>query len=480
MEGSKGIEDLVKAMNVMVQSQQREMALFRETLTSLVNGGLSKPSEVSTKALADVIELFHYAPDDDLTFDRWYSRYEDTLLNGCPTLDDKGRVRLLLQRFDADAHRKYADFILPVLPKDRSFEATISTCKTLFAKQESLFCSRWKCFQIAKTSGEDFASYAGNVNKLCERFDIKKLTPDEFKCLIFILGLRDNSVLDIRTRLHNLMDTKSESEKKTVTLETLVAEANRLVNLKADCKLGSASASTHAPAVAVIKQPRNRFQKKQHSSDHPDRRQQHSAPQPKYPCQRCGAMHFTRDCEYVTHSCGNCRVLGHKEGYCAVAAHLGNHNHDNKSGRRVSSIRVAPITVMSALISAPKTADDQDSSFVNKRKSDQNSNRKFVRCEILGENFDLQLDTAADVTIINKDMWGSIGKPPLESVTNLALTANGVPLQILGMCSGLITVQGISKIGRFFVSTSDLSLFGIEWMDLFQLWDKMPSEYCLA
>lgn len=474
------MEDLVKAMSVMIQNQQKEMALFRETLTALVGGGSSKPTEVSTKALADVIELFQYAPDNDLTFDRWFSRYEDTFLNGCPTLDDKGRVRLLLQRFDADAHRKYADFILPVLPKDRSFEATVNTCKTLFAKQESLFCSRWKCFQIAKSSGEDFASYAGNVNKLCERFELKKLTSDEFKCLIFILGLRDHSILDIRTRLHNLMDVKPESERKAVNLETLVAEANRLINLKADCKLGSASPSVPAPAVAVIKQSKKQFQNNQFSSGSGPRQQQQqqqrssSTPKPKYPCQRCGAMHFTRDCEYVTRTCRSCGDMGHKEGYCEVAARIGQNDKYN----RVSTVRVAPITLQSAVPTGSSKSADQ-LLFVNNVAAAEISRRKFVRCTIMGVNVDLQLDTAADVSILSKHAWVSIGMPALECVSEVPVDANGKPLRILGVLSVPVTVAGTTKNGRIFVAESDISLFGIEWMELFRFWDQEPSHYCL-
>lgn len=108
-----------------------------------------------------------------------------------------------------------------------------------------MFCRRWKCFKISKTQDEDFATYGANVNRICEEFKLAELTADQFKSLIFILGLRGSADVDISTRLHNFLDVDASRGK----LETLVTEANRIINVNADVKLGTES---RAPTVAAI------------------------------------------------------------------------------------------------------------------------------------------------------------------------------------------------------------------------------------
>lgn len=466
---------LLQGMTNMMRQQSEEMTLFRETVKSLTTrSGESTRTEVSTKAVSDVIDLFTYRPLEDLTFDRWYARYEDTLKDGCPTLDDKGRLRLMLQRFDAPAYRKYSDFILPLKPNERTLKDTVTTCTTLFARQESLFCSRWKCFQLTKSANEDFASYAANVNKMCELFDLKNLAVDDLKSLIFVLGLRDPSVHDIRTRLHNLMDASSaEDKKKVINLEILVAEANRLVNVKSDCKLGATPSSSHAPTVAVVKHKPPKHQKRSFGKD----KQQPGHVKPKYPCRRCGAMHMERDCEYISRKCNSCSVVGHKDAYCAVAARIGQNATHKPRQNKVASIRVLPVRVKYPV--NDKTSNIRSADFVYKTNANRDKQRKFVSCRINGVPIDLQLDTGADVSIITEQVWILLGKPALAPVRAAPVDASNNPLDTLGELSAAVSLDGQTIPGRCYVARTDQSLFGIPWIEAFQLWNKKPSEYCL-
>ena len=40
-----------------------------------------------------------------------------------------------------------------------------------------------------KNESEDFTTYASVFNKSCDDFRLSELTADNFKCLIFVLGL---------------------------------------------------------------------------------------------------------------------------------------------------------------------------------------------------------------------------------------------------------------------------------------------------
>ena len=54
------------------------------------------PVEVVPEALANSISEFSFDPENGLTFDRWYSKYEDSFLRDGENLEDAVKVRLLL------------------------------------------------------------------------------------------------------------------------------------------------------------------------------------------------------------------------------------------------------------------------------------------------------------------------------------------------------------------------------------------------
>ena len=52
-----------------------------------------------------------------------------------------------------------------------------------------------------KKDCEDYTTFNSTVNRYCEMFQVNKITPDMFKCLIFIQGLTSPSEKEVRTRL---------------------------------------------------------------------------------------------------------------------------------------------------------------------------------------------------------------------------------------------------------------------------------------
>ena len=67
------------------------------------------------------------------------------------------------------------------------------------------------------------------VNRYCERFQQNEITPDMFKCLIFIQGLTSLSEKEVRTRLL----TKLEQDQKLI-LRSQAEECQRILNWRAD------------------------------------------------------------------------------------------------------------------------------------------------------------------------------------------------------------------------------------------------------
>lgn len=74
-----------------------------------------------------------------------------------------------------------------------------------------------------------FFAYAGKVNSQCENFQLKSLTEDQFKCLIFVAGLQSPNDADIRTRLLSMLD-----QDRDISVQTLTTECQRLIKLKRD------------------------------------------------------------------------------------------------------------------------------------------------------------------------------------------------------------------------------------------------------
>lgn len=184
-----------------------------------------------------------------LTFDEWFSRYEDIFSEDGNQLDDAAKIRLLLRKLDTSAHTRYTNFVLPKKPKELDFKETVEKLQAIFGKQESAVSVRYKCLQTSKHSLDDFVKYAGIVNANCEKFNMRSLTTEQFKCLIFVIGLRDPSYAEIRVRLLSKLETDAN-----LTLEKLLEECHKLANLKKDANLiESAQQQTSAVGTKNIK-----------------------------------------------------------------------------------------------------------------------------------------------------------------------------------------------------------------------------------
>lgn len=205
------------------------------------------PVEVVPEALANSISEFSFDPENGLTFDRWYSKYEDSFLRDGENLEDAAKVRLLLRKLSVTVHDKYQHFILPKHPREFSFEDTVKKLKTLFGTRSSLFSKRYKCLETSMCAEEDFISYGARENKLCEDFEVNRLTADQFKSLIFVIGLRSPKVADFRTRLL----AKLDEEGVELTLEKLVHECERMQNLKLDTALVEKKTSVDISLCAI-------------------------------------------------------------------------------------------------------------------------------------------------------------------------------------------------------------------------------------
>ncbi|XP_055542990.1 uncharacterized protein K02A2.6-like [Wyeomyia smithii] len=375
-----------------LQSEERQQALFHN-IASSINVQVPPNPEQILDSLAGIIKEFHYEAESNLTFAGWYSRYDDLFEKDASLLDDEAKVRLLLRKMGAMEHERYVSFILPKLPKDFSLSQTVEKLKGLFGAKESVISRRYRCLQVSKNPTEDHIAFACRVNKSCVQFELGKLTEEEFKCLIYVCGLKSESDAELRIRLLSKIE-----ERDNVTLEQLSEESQRLVNLRHDnAMIECTSNFGHVNAVKQFNG--RRFRKSGYVAAKTDASENKN--KPKSQCWFCGSLHYARDCTFRSHKCSDCGQMGHREGYCSSAKK--SRGAARKRGKYSVTSKVVTVNLCSV-----------------------ESRRRFVSVSFPGGEIQLQLDTASDITVISQKIWQKIGSPVLVPATVKAKTARKV------------------------------------------------------
>lgn len=420
---------------------------------TLMQNNFAKPQEtILTSApfaeqildtLSHHIKEFHYEEEAKTTFASWFARYEDLFERDASRLDEGAKVRLLIRKLGAAEYERYASFILPKSCRDFSFRETITKLTSLFGVKESLLHRRYKCLNVMKTRSEGFIEYACRVNRACVDFEIGKLTEEQFKCLIFVCGLRDEADVEFRTRLLGKIDDRIDT-----TLESLTADCQRIANLKKDSAMIEKSATDQVLAVQKKhEEPRSPEHRNNQSRRHDYQRPRNL---PGRNCWNCGQNHWARDCPFKSHFCRVCKKRGHRDGYCPKPKRF---NAGNFKNNRASSKVVSVNTT-----------------HVQQR-------RKFITISINGCSTRLQFDTGSDITIINRSVWQRLGKPELKSTVR-AKTASGSGLFLLGEFEANIKIGSVTHLATIRVAQSDLLLLGTDLIDLFALGSCPMDSFC--
>lgn len=470
----------VELLTALMQNQQAQLSQIAAIAQSLAanaaataappesptaaSGGPAKQTRGPTIVdLAGILDSFVYDPLSGNTFEAWYARYASVFKGQAEHLGESGRIQLLLMKLETKSNKVYRDTIFPKTEEDFTFDETVKALKGLFDTEESLFRKRYNALQVRREPGEEVSKFASRVNRFAEEFVVTSFGAEQLKCLLFVLGFDGVVDKEVRTRLLNLMETK-----EAVTLKEMVAEADRLNKIKADTKLGS---STPSPSVQKVdhsgkqhghqqgNQRSNQRGRRQHPGKQPPSasgsgKQQHSgavSKQPRSPCWGCGRMHMYAECEYRTKTCPDCNRSGHKTGYCAAFKYAGG----NPGSGKVNVVNSSPDVKVIV-------------------------NRKFLDVTVNGIKTRFQYDSAADISIITEATWRSLGSPALVESDCRPMDAQCNALPIKGELPVSLSFNGMQRTGRCFVSSTPTNLFGIEWIELFGLWEKAPATFCKA
>lgn len=306
----------------------------------------------------------------------------------------------------------------------------------MFGFKETKFVFRHKCFGLTKVDSEDFATFATQINKHAEKFDIENCTADDFKVLLFISGLKspqDSLILKkLLTKIDNQyvkIEASTAAEVSSITklnLQILVNEAERLICLKKDKGVvGEPLQSCKVKAIQV-KKSWNKLKNQESGRTSPTPSTSSSKPSkgsrtPRRPCPYCAGNHFVIDCDFTYKICKDCKQMGHKSGFCSSAAEFKEKRKANRERRSSDPGRVNQVKDVET---SPKTE------------------RKFVLIQINSAKVKLQLNCASDITVISHNNRKKLGTPQLKPCNSQSTNASGHTIDIWGY---LILLNAISS-----------------------------------
>src|SRR6218665_2015913 len=212
-KGDGDLKELLKQMAAMMANQQKSLdfLLTKQAKEEEAGGrGVANPAagdvcRTNTAELLATIsqrikQKFDVDGDGVYAFSTWYGRYRDLFLVDGAELDDKAKVRLLLEQMSDMVHEGYKRQVLPLDPYAISFADTLAKMKELYDTVVSSFTLRYQCFKVERHAGETLLEYTDRVNEACEKADMGKLEGDELNCLLWIFGLKGSSEVAIRQR----------------------------------------------------------------------------------------------------------------------------------------------------------------------------------------------------------------------------------------------------------------------------------------
>ena len=287
--------------------------LTSELLLQLLNQLKVSNSYKDPEELLKNVSVFRYEPSSGDTFLEWFNRYTDIFQDKMSNLTDETRIRLLLRKFGPQEHSQYLRYVLPKDPTEYTYVHTLEKPKTYFGRSSSLFNDRFKCLTMSIQEYEEIDHYIGQINEAVSRFAFGSLNEEQFRCLIFILGLRPSKYAEIRPRLLMLLDKDPQ-----IQIYDLANEYKNYKSLIADSKL----IENRATEQVEVNQSRSSAKVQYSRTSNTNR-------QPK--CHFCEDFHFHRDCPYRQQKCPKCGKLGHKEGFCKNAKRNNSDKYKSKS-----------------------------------------------------------------------------------------------------------------------------------------------------
>jgi hypothetical protein len=414
------VSDLLKELkeqrmhsDKLLKEQKNQHDAQMEALMKLLDAKAGTPkSDVTLMSeISQRVPMFVNDSDIENAFSVWYERHKDVFVVDAKSLDAKCRVRLLLDKLDAESFQKFKRHRLPEEPYTDKYDETVAALKELFDKSLSIFTHRYQLLRHDKDVNIDFLTYMGEINESCERTKLADATADELKSLLFVFGLKNQQYADVRKRLIMFLDKKHRA-REMIMLKDVYAECEAYLSTVKDSNIigndGFKSDGMHSSNVMAVAKA-------------------------KIECYNCLGPHVKANCQERLWKCRNCGCDGHREKYCRR--------------RRDADANV----VISRVTTSVDEVDDDSVPSVR------------MPVDVNGMPISFVVDTGSEVTCISESDWCKLGSPTLKSCRTRAVDIMGRPVKFSGEFVCDFMLDGVVHSGTARV-TKDCSLLGMNWM----------------
>ncbi|KAL9984702.1 hypothetical protein ACROYT_G007028 [Oculina patagonica] len=183
-------------------------------------------------------------------------------------------------------------------------------------------------------------------------------------------------------------------------------------------------------------------------------------PKPRKPCFRCGENHVPQKCRFKDEFCRKCKSKGHITKVCKKdpPGSSGSYAHGSRPDRGSRSVRYVEDAA------ALKEPNGEFKLFQIHQEKPEPSIK--VPVKVNGEQFSMELDTGASVSIMSEEAWKkNFPKIPLEESKMKLRTYTGEALEILGQARVEVTYQGqTANLPLQVIKGQGPSLFGRNWL----------------
>ena len=178
-----------------------------------------------------------------------------------------------------------------------------------------------------------------------------------------------------------------------------------------------------------------------------------------YPdCTLCGKKgHSPEKCYFNKLNCHKCGQLRHSVKVCTSETDL----HKNKPQKKYTNI----VDVST------------DGSDRLEHVYAVGTPRVQIMAKLNGRKFAMDIDTGASVSIVNSYDWAELGKPELKPANLILRTYSGALLEVLGICSVSVEVDGQhANLPIVVIKGNGPALLGRNWLQRIQIdWKKLFS-----
>ncbi|XP_054708231.1 uncharacterized protein K02A2.6-like [Uloborus diversus] len=349
-------------------------------------------------------------------------------------VEDK-KVSVFISVIGIKTYKVLRNLLLPKSPGDCKYHELTSILKQHFKPSPILIAERFRFHRRNQLTGESVSRYLVELRRLASTCDFGSFLDEALRDR-FVCGLCNENI------------QKRLLAKKNLKLSDAVETAVAIEIAESD----AANMKTFTPAV-------NKVRKTEHvnANKNPQPRMISAANtngKKNLKCYRCGATHDFAKCKYKNAKCHSCGKIGHISPVC------------RSRGSAAKKVEVVE-------------SESELSLYAVKSVNQVSGNKKYIiPVTINGKSLDMELDTAADVSITS-EVWVKNNLPNSKILTSSTRLKdyNGKEIPVVGEILVEVKCDNQCEMLPLVIVKGDgASLFGKNWLSIFKLnWSEIFS-----